>query len=89
MITAGAVSIRAAYATRWCHVGARGAAHGRPRPGLRWGVCVPGGFGRHLVGAMTGLIAAAYLGTIVLANWLITVFGVVAVGFGLQAPAGV
>ena len=29
---------------------------------------------------MTGLIAAAYLGTIVLANWLITVFGVVPLG---------
>ena len=36
---------------------------------------------------MTGL-TTAYLGTIVLANWLITVFGVVAVGFGLQAPGG-
>jgi uncharacterized PurR-regulated membrane protein YhhQ (DUF165 family) len=38
---------------------------------------------------MTATIAAAYLGTIVLANWLITVFGVVPVSFGLLAPAGV
>jgi uncharacterized PurR-regulated membrane protein YhhQ (DUF165 family) len=34
-------------------------------------------------------ILVAYLGTIVLANWLITTFGVVPVGFGLLAPAGV
>ena len=38
---------------------------------------------------MTTVIAAAYLGTIVLANWLITTFGVIPVGFGLKAPAGV
>lgn len=33
--------------------------------------------------------AAAYLATIVAANWSITQFGVVPVGFGLAAPAGV
>jgi uncharacterized PurR-regulated membrane protein YhhQ (DUF165 family) len=38
---------------------------------------------------MTGIIAGAYLGTIVLANWLITTFGIIPVGFGLMAPAGV
>jgi len=35
------------------------------------------------------ILVVAYLGTIVLANWLITRFGVVPVGFGLLAPAGV
>lgn len=35
------------------------------------------------------LIAAAYVGTIVAANWAITRYGVVPVGFGLAAPAGV
>jgi uncharacterized PurR-regulated membrane protein YhhQ (DUF165 family) len=35
------------------------------------------------------LLLAAYLGTIVLANWLIVQFGPVPVGFGLLAPAGV
>lgn len=34
-------------------------------------------------------LAAAYLGTIVAANWAITRFGAVPVGFGLLAPAGV
>jgi uncharacterized PurR-regulated membrane protein YhhQ (DUF165 family) len=35
------------------------------------------------------LLAACYLGTIVAANWAITRYGAVAVGFGLVAPAGV
>lgn len=34
-------------------------------------------------------LCAAYAGTIVLANWLIVEFGLVPVGFGLMAPAGV
>jgi queuosine precursor transporter len=38
---------------------------------------------------MTALLVLAYLGTIVLANVMITVFGVVPVGLGLMAPAGV
>lgn len=33
--------------------------------------------------------AAAYVATIVLANWAITRYGIVGVGFGLAAPAGV
>jgi queuosine precursor transporter len=38
----------------------------------------------------TGLAAAAaLLGTTLLANWLIVTFGLVPVGFGLLAPAGV
>ena len=36
-----------------------------------------------------GLWVAAYIGTIVAANWAITEFGLVPVGFGLVAPAGV
>ena len=37
-----------------------------------------------------GLLAAlAYVGTIFAANWAITRYGVVPVGFGLMAPAGV
>lgn len=35
------------------------------------------------------ILAAAYLGTIVAANWAITQFGAVPAGFGLLAPAGV
>jgi queuosine precursor transporter len=38
---------------------------------------------------MTLVCVLAYLGTIVLANWLITAFGVVPVWPGLMAPAGV
>ena len=34
-------------------------------------------------------LAVAYLGTIVAANWAITHYGMVPVGFGLLAPAGV
>lgn len=34
-------------------------------------------------------VAAAYLATIVGANWAVTTFGVVPVGFGLMAPAAV
>ncbi len=34
-------------------------------------------------------IAAAYVGTIVAANWAVATFGVVPVGFGLMAPAAV
>jgi uncharacterized PurR-regulated membrane protein YhhQ (DUF165 family) len=41
---------------------------------------------RPVVGAV---LLAAYVGTIVAANWAITRFGVVPVGFGLAAPAGV
>ena len=33
--------------------------------------------------------AAAYLATIVAANWAVVHFGVIPVGFGLLAPAGV
>lgn len=37
-----------------------------------------------------GLISlAAYIGTILAANWAIERFGIVSVGFGLMAPAGV
>lgn len=37
-----------------------------------------------------GLIAAAlFIATVWLANWLVTKYGVVSVGFGLHAPAGV
>jgi len=39
--------------------------------------------------ALRVLLAAAYLGTIVAANWAITRFGAVPVGLGLMAPAGV
>lgn len=35
------------------------------------------------------MLGASYLGTIVAANWAITRFGAVPVGFGLLAPAGV
>jgi uncharacterized PurR-regulated membrane protein YhhQ (DUF165 family) len=35
------------------------------------------------------LAAVAYVGTIVAANWAITRYGLVPVGFGLTAPAGV
>lgn len=35
------------------------------------------------------LALTAYIGTIILANWLITRFGIIPVGFGLMAPAGV
>jgi uncharacterized PurR-regulated membrane protein YhhQ (DUF165 family) len=38
----------------------------------------------------TGLVAlAVFIGTILAANWAIVRFGVVPVGFGLMAPAGV
>src|SRR5262245_44389631 len=33
--------------------------------------------------------AAAFVGTVFVANWVITAFGLVPVGFGLVAPAGV
>jgi queuosine precursor transporter len=43
-----------------------------------------------LVTRAIGLTAAVlFVGTVVLANWLVTRFGVVDVGFGLQAPAAV
>jgi uncharacterized PurR-regulated membrane protein YhhQ (DUF165 family) len=35
------------------------------------------------------LLGSAYLGTIVAANWAITQFGLIPVGLGLVAPAGV
>lgn len=38
---------------------------------------------------LAAALAVAYLGTIVAANWAITRFGMVPVGFGLLAPAGV
>jgi hypothetical protein len=41
---------------------------------------------RHAAGAV---LALAYLATIVGANWAITRFGVIPVGFGYVAPAGV
>lgn len=34
-------------------------------------------------------VVAAYLGSVLAANWLIEQFGIVPVGFGLMAPAGV
>lgn len=37
----------------------------------------------------TAALAATYLGSIVAANWAVDRFGVVAVGFGLMAPAAV
>lgn len=39
---------------------------------------------------MSGLLTlAGYAGSILAANWLITTYGLVPVGFGLMAPAGV
>lgn len=35
------------------------------------------------------VLALAYVGTVFLANWLIETYGIVPVGFGLMAPAGV
>lgn len=35
------------------------------------------------------LLAAAYIGTIVAANWAVATYGVIPVGLGLLAPAGV
>jgi uncharacterized PurR-regulated membrane protein YhhQ (DUF165 family) len=35
------------------------------------------------------IVAAAYIGTIVAANWAVATFGAVPVGFGLMAPAAV
>jgi len=35
------------------------------------------------------LSALAYIGTVIAANWLVQTYGVVPVGFGLMAPAGV
>jgi len=35
------------------------------------------------------LTALAYVGTVIAANWLVQTYGVVPVGFGLMAPAGV
>ncbi len=42
--------------------------------------------GRHGVGAVA---LGAYVGTVIAANWAIQHYGVVPVGFGLVAPAGV
>src|SRR3954447_14986094 len=39
--------------------------------------------------AWGAVAVAVYIGIIVLANWLITEYGAVSVGFGLVAPAGV
>lgn len=41
---------------------------------------------RHI---LTATLALSYIGTIVAANWAITTYGVIPVGFGLLAPAGV
>lgn len=38
---------------------------------------------------LKGVVLAAYIGTIFAANWAIQTFGVIPVGFGLLAPAGV
>jgi len=38
---------------------------------------------------VSGVAVAAYVGTVVAANWAVHRFGVVPVGFGLAAPAGV
>lgn len=38
---------------------------------------------------MKYLLAAAFVGTVVAANWALTTFGIVPVGFGLTGPAGV
>lgn len=35
------------------------------------------------------ILASAYVGTILAANWAIQTYGIVPVGFGLMAPAGV
>jgi len=40
-------------------------------------------------GSIRLVLAAAYLGTVVAANWAISRYGLVPVGFGLLAPAGV
>lgn len=37
----------------------------------------------------TAVLAVAYVGTIVSANWAVAHYGIIAVGFGLMAPAGV
>jgi len=41
---------------------------------------------RHILALV---VAAAYVGTIVAANWAVSTFGAVPVGFGLMAPAAV
>jgi queuosine precursor transporter len=38
---------------------------------------------------LTLALFLAYLSTVILANWAVTTYGVVPVGFGLMAPAGV
>jgi uncharacterized PurR-regulated membrane protein YhhQ (DUF165 family) len=43
----------------------------------------------HAIDCRAALPLAGYLATIVLANWAISMFGIVPVGFGLAAPAGV
>ncbi|MEV0769965.1 hypothetical protein [Nocardia salmonicida] len=43
-------------------------------------------FRRQLLGAA---VVLAYLGSVLAANWLVEHFGVIGVGFGLMAPAGV
>lgn len=54
--------------------------------GHRVAVTAVGRPGRWLVGC-AGVVG--YLGSVLASNWLITRFGVVPVGFGLLAPAGV
>lgn len=44
--------------------------------------------GNLMRGTVAGGIGAAYLGTILAANWAITVFGAIPIGLGLMAPAG-
>ena len=43
----------------------------------------------HLPKLTTIALAAGYLSTVVVANWAVTTYGAVPVGFGLVAPAGV
>ncbi len=38
---------------------------------------------------LTLVLFVAYLSTVIVANWAVTTYGVVPVGFGLMAPAGV
>lgn len=38
---------------------------------------------------MKYLTAAAFIGTVIAANWAVETYGIVPIGFGLEAPAGV
>ncbi|MGW3808836.1 VUT family protein [Micromonospora sp. NPDC005113] len=41
------------------------------------------------MGTKTATLAAAYIGTIIAANWAVTTYGAIPIGLGLIAPAGV